>query len=173
MLIFFLHYLCFYLVNHIIIFISDIEWDDEKAADLPFKLTINHLKRKRFAEFNENIDQNRKEVKRAKKGIRMFSLLPQNNGFNIKYCNITMSMVKEILVQKIFNLKDHFALRYDIHTKLEDIDLKPIFNFDCVSGYLSENVGYRFSSFNTDGVSCSILLKYGSPLSKYASQEER
>ena len=168
-----MHYLCFYLVNHIIKFISDNEWDDEKAADLPFKLTINHLKRKRFAEFNENIDQNRKEVKRAKKGIRMFSLLPQNNGFNIKYCNITMSMVKEILVQKIFNLKDHFALRYDIHTKLEDIDLKPIFNFDCVSGYLSENVGYRFSSFNTDGVSCSILLKYGSPLSKYASQEER
>jgi hypothetical protein len=54
---FFLHYLCFYLVNHIIIFKSDNEWDDEKAADLPFKLTINHLRRTRFAEFNENIDQ--------------------------------------------------------------------------------------------------------------------
>jgi hypothetical protein len=80
---------------------------------------------------------------------RLFSLIPNKNGFTMNYINIDKTGLKDILVSiKLTNFKrEHF----DKHTKSYWNKFFYIQKF--------ETINKKFHSFLTDGVSVSILLE--------------
>ena len=101
---------------------------------------------------------------RSKKGIRMFSLLPNCSSFNIRFAHITPSFMKKIVTElnwgyRIKNPpKDIFSIMLNLKCKAINIQLKK---------------DYRLSSFLTDGVCACLLFEKEKTCSKFRTDEEK
>ena len=163
--------------------------NEQLVKPFPNRVPINHLNKKRYNEQLAGIERTRHPRPDRMKGIRLASILTQHCGHGVKYAHLTPSIFLDMLVQETFGLNAAFNVNpvlydYNAQTPLGEVDLKLFLNLDIIHELLAEGQTakqispefrqeYTFSSMRTDGYSCDIVLKYGSPLSKFSTKEAR